>query len=119
MMDRRRFVLSSLAGALAAPLGAEAQETPKIPRVGIVGATSPAVGRTSMDAFRLGLRELGYIEGQSIFVEERWAQGRLERFGDLIAELLGSNVDVLVVASSGGRARRRRRLRRRPSCLWL
>jgi putative ABC transport system substrate-binding protein len=102
MMDRRRFLLASLAGALVAPIGAEAQDTRKVPRVGIVGATSPAVGRTSMDAFRLGLRELGYIEGQSILVEERWAEGRLEGFGDLIEELLRSNVDVLVVASSGG-----------------
>ena len=101
-MDRRRFLLTSLAGAFTVPLGAEAQETRKIPRVGIVGATSPAVGRTSMDAFRLGLRELGYIEGQSIVVEERWAEGRLEGFSDLIADLLRSNMDVIVVGSSGG-----------------
>jgi putative ABC transport system substrate-binding protein len=87
---------------LATPLAAEAQGTRKIPRVGIVAATSPPAGRHSVDAFRGGLRELGYIEGQSIIIEERWAEGKLERFGDLIAGLLRANVDVIVVASSAG-----------------
>jgi len=87
---------------LATPLAAEAPGTRKIPRVGIVAATSPAAGRHSMDAFRDGLRDLGYIEGQSIIIEERWAEGKLERFADLIAGLLRSNVDVIVVASSAG-----------------
>jgi putative ABC transport system substrate-binding protein len=67
---------------LAAPLPAEAQGTRKIPRVGIVAATSPVEGRHTVDAFREGLRELGYIEGQSIVIEERWAEGKLGRFGD-------------------------------------
>jgi len=73
---------------LAAPLAAEAQETRKIPRIGIVAASSPATARHQVDAFRGGLRELGYIEGQSIVIEERWAEGKLERFGDLVAGLL-------------------------------
>ncbi len=97
-----RLAIAGVSLLLGVSLDAEAQETRKIPRVGIVGATSPAVGRTSMEAFRVGLRELGYIEGQSILVEERWAEGRLEGFGDLIADLLRSNVDVIVVASAGG-----------------
>jgi putative ABC transport system substrate-binding protein len=101
-MDRRRFLLTSLAGALAAPLAAEAQETRKIPRLGMVAATSPAAGRHSTDAFRQGLRDVGYIEGQNILIEEHWAEGKLERFGDLIAALLRSNVDVIVVGSSAG-----------------
>jgi putative tryptophan/tyrosine transport system substrate-binding protein len=53
-----------------------------------------------LDAFRSGLREQGYIEGQSIVIEERWAEGKPERFGDLIADLLRSNVDVTVVSSA-------------------
>jgi putative tryptophan/tyrosine transport system substrate-binding protein len=100
-VERRAFVAGTLA-LLAAPLAAEAQGTGKIPRVGIVVATSPAVGRPNVDAFRRGLRELGYIEGQSIIIEERWAEGRLERFGALIADLLRSNVDVVTVASAAG-----------------
>jgi putative ABC transport system substrate-binding protein len=55
-----------------------------------------------VDSFRRGLRELGYIEGQSIVIEERWAEGRLERFADLIADLVRMNVDVIVVGSVAG-----------------
>jgi len=55
-----------------------------------------------VDALRGGLLELGYIEGQSIMIEERWAEGKLERFGDLIADLQRSKVDVIVVASAPG-----------------
>ena len=73
---------------LAVPAAAEAQGMREIPRVGIVASTSPAAGRQTVDAFREGLRELGYIEGRSIVIEERWAEGKLERFGDLIADLL-------------------------------
>ena len=82
-----------------APLAGHAQ-TRKIPRVGIVSASSPTAGRQAMDAFRAGLRELGYIEGQTLAIEERWAEGRPERFGELIADLLQSKVDVLVVGSA-------------------
>ena len=97
-----RLVLALVFLRLAAPLAAEAQGTRKIPQVGIVASTSPAVGRHAVDAFRGRLRELGYIEGQSIVIEERWAEGKLERFADLIADLLRSNVDVIVVASAAG-----------------
>jgi putative ABC transport system substrate-binding protein len=101
-VDRRRFLLSSLAGALAAPPAAEAQTTRPIPRVGIVAATSPAAARHQVDAFREGLRELGYVDRQSIVVEERWAHGKLERFTELISDLQRANVDVIVVASAAG-----------------
>jgi ABC-type uncharacterized transport system substrate-binding protein len=101
-VDRRRFLLTSLAGALAAPRPAEAQATRPIPRVGIVAATSPAAARHQVDAFREGLRELGYIDRQSIVVEERWAHGKLERFTELISDLQRANVDVIVVASAAG-----------------
>jgi putative tryptophan/tyrosine transport system substrate-binding protein len=102
MMDRRAFIATVAFTTLVAPLVGEARGTRKIPRVGIVAATSPAAARHQVDAFRGGLRELGYIEGQNIVIEERWAEGKLERFGDLIADLLRSNVDVIVVASAAG-----------------
>jgi putative tryptophan/tyrosine transport system substrate-binding protein len=101
-MDRRAFLGSLASGLLAAPRVAEAQERRAIPRVGIVAAGSPTSARQQVDAFRGGLRELGYIEGQSIVIEERWAEGNLERFGDLIAGLQRSKVDVIVVASAPG-----------------
>ena len=72
-MDRRRFLLTSLAGALAAPLAAEAQQVTRIPRIGYL-APYKAQDPTSIryrDAFRQGLRELGYIENQNIVIEYR------------------------------------------------
>ena len=101
-MTRRTFLCGPALGALAVALSVEAQGTRKIPRVGFVVATSPEVGQQSVAAFRQGLGELGYIEGQNIVIEMRWAEGKPERFSDLIADLLRSNVDVLVVASSIG-----------------
>jgi putative ABC transport system substrate-binding protein len=101
-MNRRTFLCGLALGTLAAPLVGEGQGTRRIPRVGFVVATSPEVGRQSVAAFRQGLAELGYIDGQNIVIEMRWAEGKPERFSDLIADLLRSNVDVLVVASSIG-----------------
>src|SRR5262245_23606483 len=95
----RRAFIRAVAAILGAPLVAGAQRPSKIPRVGIVAATSPAAGRPSVDAFRQELRERGYIEGQSIIVDEHWAEGKPERFSELVAEVLGSNADVIVVAS--------------------
>jgi len=97
----RLIGLAVLLAISLAPLAGHAQ-TRKIPRVGIVGASSPTAGRQTLDAFRAGLRELGYIEGQSLVIEERWAEGRPERFGELIADLLRSKVDVIVVGSAPG-----------------
>src|SRR5262249_35090988 len=96
----RRIGLAVLAlGLILASLAAHAQ-TRKIPRIGIVGWSTPTAGQQALDALRAGLRELGYIEGQSLVIEERWAEGRPERFGQLIADLLRSKVDVIVVGSA-------------------
>jgi putative ABC transport system substrate-binding protein len=100
-VDRRAFISTAI-GFLAAPLAAVAQGTGRIPRIGIVVAGSPVAARHQVDAFREGLRELGYIDRQNILIEERWAEGKLERFGDLIADLRRSNVDVIVVVSAPG-----------------
>ena len=87
---------------LGTPLDAASQGTRRIPRIGVVAGTSPAAGRPNLDAFRLGLRELGYAEGQAVIVEERWAEGQPRRYEMLIDDLLRSNVDVLVVSSVVG-----------------
>lgn len=87
---------------LAAPLAAQAQGARKVPRIGIVASGSPVTARHQVDAFRDGLRELGYIDRQNILIEERWAEGKPERFAGLIADLQRSNVDVIVVASAPG-----------------
>jgi len=81
------------------PLIALAQQ---IPKVGFIEAGSPSVNRHFADAFRRGLKEFGYVEGQTIAIEERWAEGRTERFPGLVAELLRLKVDVIVQASGQG-----------------
>jgi putative tryptophan/tyrosine transport system substrate-binding protein len=79
-MDRRLF-LGTLAGTLlAAPLAAEAEQAEKVWRIGFLEAGSSSVNRHFLDAFRQGLRELGYVGGQQIAIEGRWADGRSDRF---------------------------------------
>ena len=95
MMDRRRFLLTSLAGALAAPLAAGAQyRAGKVPRVGILNSDTAKDAR--VDEFRDGLRKLGYVEGQNLFITYRWADGRMDRLPALVDDLLASDVDVIV-----------------------
>jgi ABC-type uncharacterized transport system substrate-binding protein len=94
-MDRRRFLLTSLAGALTVPLAAHAQPAGKVPRVGFLLSLSPGPSREA-DAFQRGLRELGYIEGQNIAIDYRYAGGQVERLPELAAELARLNPDVIV-----------------------
>jgi ABC-type uncharacterized transport system substrate-binding protein len=101
-MDRRRFLVTSLAGALAAPLAVGAQKAGPMPRVGwlsLFSGSDPAA-RRAVDLFRQALRELGYVEGQSVAIEYRWAEGKSERLLDLAAELARMKVDVIV--TNGG-----------------
>ena len=72
----------------------------KFSRIGFLGAETASTNRHFLDAFRLGMREHGYVEGQNITIEERWAGGRIDRFRDLIAELMLTKADVLVVSSN-------------------
>jgi putative tryptophan/tyrosine transport system substrate-binding protein len=96
-MDRRRFVLVSLA-ALATPLAAEAQQAGKLYRIGVlVGAASNVA---NLSAFRQGLAELGYVEGRNFVIEYRSADGRAERFADLATELVRLRVDVIVTSGT-------------------
>src|SRR5258707_1121229 len=99
-MKRRDFI-ALLGGATAAwPLAAGAQTPPKIPRVGyIAGSSTTGVGHI-VGAFRQRLRELGYVEGQTIALEVRYAEGRMERIPELVAELVGLKMDVLVAPTS-------------------
>jgi len=77
---------------------AHAQQAKKIPRIGFLGTASPSIISARLEAFRQGLRELGYIEGKNIVVEYRWAEGKLDRQPDLAAELVRLKVDVIVTA---------------------
>jgi putative tryptophan/tyrosine transport system substrate-binding protein len=94
-MDRRRFLLTSLAVAVAVPLAAEAQQAAKIPRIGYLG-TNRAASPHLAEAFRQGLRDLGYVEGRNVVIEYRDAEGKLERLPALAPELVALKVDVIV-----------------------
>src|SRR6267378_1742388 len=102
-MQRRQFI-ALLGGATAAsaawPLAAGAETPPKIPRVGYIAGTNATGTEHTVGAFRQGLRELGYVEGQTITLEVRWAEGRSERIPELVAELGGLKKDFLVMGSS-------------------
>jgi putative ABC transport system substrate-binding protein len=82
-----------------APLAAQAPQAAKVYRIGFVSPISPG---STIDAFRQGLREVGYVEGQNVIVETRFAEARLERLPELVAEVIRLKVDVLVVGSSAG-----------------
>lgn len=84
---------------LVAPLAADAQQATKVHRVGrLNGGSPPSSPDPSLEAFRQGLRDLGYVEGQNLVIEDRYAEGRAERLPDLAAELVRLKVDVIVVA---------------------
>ena len=94
-MDRRKFLAGTGAVLLAAPLAAEAQQAEKIARIGWLGDIP---GRP--EAFRQGLRDLGYVEGRNVAIEYRSTEGKLERFPALAAELVALKVDVIVAGST-------------------
>jgi putative ABC transport system substrate-binding protein len=90
-----RFVTALVALLIASPYAAEAQ-TGKVYRVGILERTSMTVNAANVDAFRQGLRELGYIEGKNLVIEYRSVEGRNERYPDLATELVRQRVDVIL-----------------------
>jgi putative tryptophan/tyrosine transport system substrate-binding protein len=94
---RRREFITLLGGAAAAwPLAARAQQTGKVYRIGMLEVSSAVLNAANLDAFRQGLRELGYVEGQNLIIEYRSSDGRAERFAQLAAELVRLKVDLIV-----------------------
>jgi putative ABC transport system substrate-binding protein len=101
-MDRRVFLMSLSGSLLAAPLAAEAQQKSQPPRIGYLGTSSPSLEPELVKAFQAGLREHGYIEGQNIVVEYRWAEGDYRRFPNLVADLLSLKVHLIVTSGTPG-----------------
>jgi putative ABC transport system substrate-binding protein len=101
---RRREFITLLGSAAAWPLAARAQQSGKVARIGFLGATSSESGwaKRRVEGFRSGLRDLGYLEGTNIVIEYRWADERYERLPELAAELVRSNVDVIVAHGTPG-----------------
>src|SRR5262245_16164208 len=94
---RRREFITLLGGAAAAwPVVAGAQPTGKVPRIGFLGSASPTSSAKAVDTLRMGLRDLGYVEGQNIVIEFRWAEGKYDQLPQLVRELIAADMDVLI-----------------------
>lgn len=89
-----------LTALLLTPVPLEAQPSNKIGRVGFLGFNDPVAAKDFIEAFREGLRDLGYTEGKNIIVEYRWAEGKPERLAKLAAELVALKVDVIFAAAA-------------------
>jgi putative ABC transport system substrate-binding protein len=100
MSSKPLFWLLTTMLLLTAPF-AQAQQPARIPRMGILFASSASVQSARVEALRQRLRELGYVEGKNIVIEYRYADGKLERLPDLAAELVGLKVDVIVTIPQG------------------
>jgi putative ABC transport system substrate-binding protein len=94
---RRREFITLLGGAAAGwPIAARAQQSSKVPIIGFLGAATPSGWSSNVAAFVQRLRELGWIEGRSVAIEYRWAEGRSERYTEIAAEFVRLKVDVIV-----------------------
>jgi putative ABC transport system substrate-binding protein len=94
-MKRREFI-GLVGGAAAWPVVARAQQSGKLPTIGFLGPTTPLVEGQRLAAFVQRLRELGWMEGRTVAIEVRWAEGRGERFAEIAAEFVRLKVDVIV-----------------------
>ena len=101
VVKKSRAASILIAMTLAGGMQAEAQQQRKITRIGMLVSGSVATHGHRIDAFRQGLRELGYVEGKNIFIEYRYAEGKRERFDDLAAEMVRLSPDVIYVGSTG------------------
>src|SRR5437762_1870352 len=101
-MKRREFI-TLVGGAAAWPFAARAQQGTKIPRIGILSPNpteGPDASRVTLNALVARLHELGYSEGQNIFIERRFGESNLDRIRELASELVEHQVDVIVALST-------------------
>ncbi len=110
---RLNFYVCTLATAVAlllfaAPLAGDVQQAAKVARIGFLGVSPRSTSGEAVDAFVLGLHDLGYVEGQTVSIEWRFAEGRPERLPELAAELARLRVDVIVAPTTPAAAAARR-----------
>src|SRR3982751_5484107 len=99
-MNRRTFVELAAGAILTLPLAIEAQQTGGVPRIGYLVVNRAEVSQGPLAAFRQGLRERGWVEGQNIVIEVRYAEGHVDQLPPLVAELIRLKVDIIVTTSS-------------------
>jgi ABC-type uncharacterized transport system substrate-binding protein len=99
-MRRREFITLFGGAAVAWPLAARAQQPAKMPTIGFLGASTSSAWSPWTAAFVQRLRELGWVEGRTVAIEYRWAEGHAERFGEIAAEFVRLKVDVIVTSES-------------------
>jgi putative ABC transport system substrate-binding protein len=101
-MRRREFImlLGGAAASSAWPLAARAQQAGKLPTIGFLGVSTPAAASQWVTAFVQRLRELGWIEGRTVSIEYRWAEGRSDRYTEIAAEFVRLKVDVIVTSGT-------------------
>ena len=104
-MTRKITILTLCAMLFALCYSASAQQPKEVRRIGYLSVSDPATESTRSEAIRLALRELGYIEGQNIAIEYRYAKGKQDRHPELAAELVHLKVDIIVVAGGGAQVR--------------
>jgi putative ABC transport system substrate-binding protein len=97
-MRRREFITLLGGAATTWPLAAHAQQTGKLPTIGFLGAASPSAWSNFVATFAQRLHEFGWIEGRTVAIEYRWAEGRSERYAEIAAEFVRLKVDVIVTA---------------------
>jgi len=97
---RRREFITLLGGAAAWPLGVSAQQPAKLPIIGYLGPSTRSIDVHRLGALVQRLRELGWIEGRTIVIEYRWAEGRSERYSEIAAEFARLKVDVIVTSGT-------------------
>jgi putative ABC transport system substrate-binding protein len=100
MMRRREFITLLGGAAVAWPLAARAQPVSKLPTIGFLGSATSATQGQWVAAFVQRLRELGWIEGRTVAIEFRWAEGRTERYAETAAEFVRLNVDIIVTVGT-------------------
>jgi len=104
VIDRRTFLAGTGAALLAAPLIVKAQQADRVFRIGVLGHSSASASAGRIEAFRQGLRDLGYVEGKNVALEYRWSEGKQDRLPELAKELVRRKVDVIVTHGVGGLA---------------
>ena len=100
IMRRREFIALLSGAAVGLPRAGHTQQAGNLPLIGFLGAGSPASWHRDVDAFDHRLRELGWIDGRTVTVEYRWAEGHSERYAAIAAEFVRQKVDVIVTSGS-------------------